>query len=164
MLGCRSLSRFHENQNSASYTSTAKRKLDTSAARSILASGFKHRGTHQAKPPGQWLICWVKRGQPPPVWSVKSRPPPSRADSPEKITQLQGQFYRGLSSFPAELNKRWRVYSNDWGISYSGLVTHLGLERIQGFSLLTGLYFKQCFLLTILVFISSGFHWVKLEA
>lgn len=64
---------------------------------------------HQAKPPEKWLICWVKPGQPPPLWSVKSRPPPAQADLPEKITQLQGQFYHGSSSFPAELNKRWRV-------------------------------------------------------
>lgn len=28
---------------------------------------------------------------------------------PQKTMQLQGQFYHGLSSFPAELNKRWRV-------------------------------------------------------
>lgn len=69
----------------------------------------KQRGMYQAKPPEQWLICWVKRGQPPPFWSLKSRRPPSEADLPEKITQLQGQFYHGLSSFPAELNKRWRV-------------------------------------------------------
>lgn len=68
----------------------------------------KQRGMYQAKPPEQWLICWMKCGQPPPSWSLKSQHPPSEADLPEKITQLQGQFYHGLSSFPAELNKRWR--------------------------------------------------------
>lgn len=52
MLGYRSLSRFHENQNSASYTPTAKRKLDTDAAKAIVGM-VKRRGMYQAKPPEQ---------------------------------------------------------------------------------------------------------------
>ena len=40
---------------------------------------------------------------------LKSRRPPANAYLPKKIMQLQGQFYHGLSSFLAELNKRRRV-------------------------------------------------------
>ena len=39
MLGYRSLSRFHENQNSASYTSTTKRKLYIDTAELAVANG-----------------------------------------------------------------------------------------------------------------------------
>lgn len=85
------------------------RKEETRHRRSQIDCGQWLSGGECTRQSHQWLICWVKRGQPPPLWSAKSQRPPAEAEVPEKAMQLQGQFCHGLSSFPAELNKRWRV-------------------------------------------------------
>lgn len=61
MLGYRALSHFHENQNSASYTATTKRKLYTDTAQSVVADGEAEGNITQAKPPEQRLTPSAKR-------------------------------------------------------------------------------------------------------
>lgn len=79
---------------------------------------------------------------------------PGCAGSPTKHTAA-----RDCSSFLRRFIKDGE-YSSDWTVSYSGLVTHLGLEKIQGFSLLTGLYFKHRVFFWLFRF---SFHLVSIK-
>lgn len=105
-------------------------------------------------------LCETVPWQTSTILILKSRHPPPDAYLPKKIMQLQGQFYHGLSSFPAELNKRWRV--RKWFRHVLQWVSDSsGFRKNSGFFLAHSPIFQtQCLLLTIPCF---HFIWFPLS-
>lgn len=144
-------------------TRSPQRGNSTDTAEFIMADGSAEESTIRQSHQDSCSLGMPKNQTSTSLVPKSLRLPPC-AYLPKKIMQLRGHFYHDLSSFPAELNKRWRVLK--WFNHVLQWVSDSsGFRKNSGFFLAHRPVFQtQCFLLTIPVFISSGFHWIKLEA